>query len=202
MRMPLALTILVLSTASWPVAAAQSPRSNVTSRRAPLLGQRENRWRYVWHNDRWWFWTADEHWNYFDGRRWVEYDPRRAPSGRFAAAYRKAPAFEAPPAVPPRPPGSWPIEAVGIEAELLSPLTPGKNGVAGTTDARPSFRLGPATSVGGLRPSGEGATHGLPRVGGGTSNLRRGTIGGGSFGGPTGSSFGAGSAAGGASSPQ
>lgn len=181
-------------------ALAQSPRPSMANRAAPRAAHRENRWRYVWHNDRWWYWTTDERWSYFDGRRWVEFDARRPASGRLALGYRKAPAFESPPSVPPRPPRSWPGEAAGIEADLLNPFSPG--GAAENT----APLLAPAPSrvrggVGGLETLGRGMAQTVPSSGGPKSG-GAGATGGGGFGGPTGRSLGAGSAAGGASSPQ
>lgn len=189
-------TFLLLTAAIWPLAAvAQSPRPGMANRPAPRAAHRENRWRYVWHNDRWWYWTTGERWSYFDGRRWVEFGPRRPPSGSLAAGYRKAAAFESPPAVPPRPPRSWPAEAAAIEADLLNPFSPG-GGAAGNA----ATLLAPAPSragggLGGLETIGRG-------IGGGRETGGGGATGGGAFGGPTGRSLGAGSAAGGASSPQ
>lgn len=159
---------------------------------ASRSGQPANRWRYVWHNDRWWYWTPSEHWSYFDGRRWQSYDPRRPLSGALSAGYRKAPAFESPPAAPPQPPRTWSAEGVERETGL----------------ANSYYLEGGAASAGGMPLGGES----LPVLGGPSptpavrSSIGTGTsppsTGGGAFGGPKGSSLGAGSAVGGASSPQ
>ena len=42
-------------------------------------GRSENTWRYVFHQDRWWYWSASERWSYFDGARWVNLDSLKQP---------------------------------------------------------------------------------------------------------------------------
>ncbi|HUY88231.1 MAG TPA: hypothetical protein VMV10_05830 [Pirellulales bacterium] len=167
--------------------------------------QTEGRWRYVWHNDRWWYWTTDERWLFFNGRRWIRYDPRSSSSGALAAGYRKAPAFEKPPAAAPRPPGSWPAAGAEIETELLEsyylegrPMPAEGLPLGGES---PAVLGGFGSALGGkaLGPAyGGGERTVLPTPGGGIAPR----TGGGGFGGPTGSSLGAGSAAGGASTPR
>lgn len=192
----------------WPNAATgQTAAPSGSARAVPRGGQSENRWRYVWHNDRWWYWTAEDRWDYFDRRRWRRYDARRPPSDALALGYRRAPAFEKPPAAPPRPPMSLPSEGIERETGLVDLFDLGGAGQGA------GLRFG-----GGALPSVSGAAPGLGGVGrlGGTGGAVGGRVGGaggmsggrgtsstggGGFGGPTGSSLGAGSAAGGASSP-
>lgn len=164
----------------------------------------EGRWRYVWHNDRWWYWTSDERWLSFNGRRWVKYDPQLPLSGALAAGYRKAPAFTRPPAAAPRPPHSWPAAGPEIETEMLEayylegrPMPSEGLPLGGES---PAVLGGFGSALGGkaLGPAyGGGERSVLPTPGGGIAPR----TGGGGFGGPTGSSLGAGSAAGGASTP-
>lgn len=185
-------------TLAKPTAATHFAQSATQNRRA------ENRWRYVWHNDRWWHWTADERWLYFNGRRWVKYDPQLPPSGALAAGYRKAPAFTKPPAAAPRPPHSWPAAGAEIETEMLEayylegrPMPSEGLPLGGES---PAVLGGFGSALGGkaLGPAyGGGERSVLPTPGGGIGPR----TGGGGFGGPTGSSLGAGSAAGGASTP-
>jgi hypothetical protein len=187
-------------------ALAQSPRTGIAHRAASRAASRENRWRYVWHNDRWWYWTADGRWDYFDGRRWKVFDPRRPPSDALALGYRRAPAFERPPGAAPRPPLAWSGEGLKAEAGLIDLYDLGRQGDGG------AVRFGggalPAIGGGGTGGTGLGEAGSGARGGGvgGTGGMigGRGTrpTGGGGFGGPTGGSLGAGSAAGGASSPQ
>lgn len=40
---------------------------------APRGGRPENRWRYRYYRDQWWYWTKENRWAYFDGRRWRPY---------------------------------------------------------------------------------------------------------------------------------
>lgn len=160
-----------------------------------------NRWRYVWHNDRWWYWAAGERWSYFDGRRWNTYDPRR--TAAVASRYRKAAAFERPPAAPPRPPVSEPADLGRLDAK-----TDARTGVLPAPHSRDGLSAFPSNSLFGERVpvSGDGLgdasrnrdRRGTSRAGG----KNGGKEGGGAFGGPTGGSFGAGSAAGAASTPQ
>ena len=161
---------------------------------ASRVGQRENRWRYVWHNDRWWYWMPGEYWISFDGRRWSRYDSRRPSHRALAARYRQAPAFESPPAVAPLPPASWPVEAVRSEAGMINVFD---------LEGRPTG--GADAPFGGALPAlgGRSAT-GSPRGAGASSGGRAGSspapagarTSGGGFGGPTGSSLGGGSATG------
>ncbi|HEV3025704.1 MAG TPA: hypothetical protein VGX76_24695 [Pirellulales bacterium] len=38
-----------------------------------------NAWRYVFHQGRWWYWSASECWSYFDGKRWIGLDSLNQP---------------------------------------------------------------------------------------------------------------------------
>lgn len=182
--------------------SAQQSVANQGSR-ADVLNRRTGKdWRFAWHNDRWWYWTADQRWVYFDGERWAKYDPQLPPSGALAAGYRKAPAFEKPPATAPRPPHSWPTARAENEAELpYSPYLEGR--------LNPADGLLPGVDrprvLGGLESTATGGT-GAGQLYSGANRppapkAKAGT-GGGGFGGPQGSSLGAGSAAGGASTPR
>lgn len=158
-------------------------------------GQSENRWRYVWHNDRWWYWMPSQHWSYFGGRRWQKYDPRQPLAGALTAGYRKAPAFESPPAAPPQPPRTWSAEGVERETGLANSYYLGDGATAG-----PSLGGEPLPALGGrsVTPGDSRASEGT-----GTAPTKSApSVGGGAFGGPKGGSLGAGSAAGGASSPR
>ncbi|HJT35712.1 MAG TPA: hypothetical protein VJ783_27030 [Pirellulales bacterium] len=194
------------------VVAAASPQS-VTGQRAAQnglthsvrrVGQPENRRRYVWHNDRWWYWTRANRWAYFDGRKWNTYDPRRPPADGLALGYRRAPAFERPPTVPPRPPrasaiGSGelgPIELFELGGGALERLEPAAGTVLRVPEREPSdIRVLPSPPVAGTSDRLGGTDLGSPAG-------RSAATGGGGFGGPSGRSLGAGSAAGGASTPQ
>lgn len=154
-----------------------------------------NRWRYVWHNDRWWYWTPSERWSYFDGRRWNTYDPRR--TAAVASRYRKAAAFERPPAVAPRSPASLPDNL----ADLVAPFDGDGRALSGTGTSQ-GGRTPPALGDSAMdRFESDGRRNDLlphPR-----SPARMPTrTGNGGFGGPKGGSLGGGSAAGGASTPQ
>lgn len=200
-RIILSLGLFFAAPAVWPNGAA----GRVTgAQSAPRAGQPENRWRYVWHNDRWWYWTAQNRWAYFNGGRWVNYDPRRPSTGALAAGYRRAPAFESPPAVPPRAPRSLPAEAAEADAGLVDLFDlsrqPGTTGSFEGLLPTPS-RPGALSGSGALGAAG-GEIGGRPARATGTGRGGMGVTGGGGFGGPTGSSLGAGSAAGGASTPQ
>ncbi|HEX7447246.1 MAG TPA: hypothetical protein VF306_06860 [Pirellulales bacterium] len=52
--------------------AAVTPRPNVSPDRPPQ-GRPENRWRYRFHRDTWWYWTAGDAWAYWNGDMWVPY---------------------------------------------------------------------------------------------------------------------------------
>ncbi|HVA49670.1 MAG TPA: hypothetical protein VNH11_25110 [Pirellulales bacterium] len=192
--------LLTYTTAAWPNGAlAQRPAATRVAQAAPRGGQPENRWRYQWHNDRWWYWSHERHWSYFNGRRWVRYDARRPPSGALAGGYRKAPAFDSPPAAPPEPPRTW-SAAGDMERET------GLTNSFYLEGAGRGLPLGePLPVLGGPSPLGTGlGPHAGPSgLSEGMSPSMRGPsqTGGGSFGGPTGRSLGAGSAAGGASTP-
>jgi hypothetical protein len=46
----------------------------------------DNRWRYRYHNGRWWYWNDGDYWSVHDGRSWLRYEPglRLPPVGRTA----------------------------------------------------------------------------------------------------------------------
>lgn len=185
MRIFIALLVSVSTLGLGGDSAAQATGGSMV-KAAPRSGQSANRWRYVRHNDRWWYWTPSHHWSYFDGRRWQSYDSRRPLSGALAAGYRKAPAFESPPAAPPQPPRTWSAEGVERETGLANSYLEGGQPL-------PSF--GRSTSV---APRGVSASEGMESAAAKSAP----STGSGAFGGPKGGSLGAGSAAGGASSPQ
>lgn len=205
------ITLLALSMATvfggLVRAADEAGAATRASQSAARHGSSDNRWRYVWHNDRWWYWTSGEQWSYFAGRRWVTYDPR--PSAGALSGYRRSPAFERPPAVPPRPPTS--LAGGGLEpAEFVKPSE------LDSSAARENGMLGGGTTLGGRalppiggangevssgfggEPTHSGVGRGMP----GRSSAGADRTGGGGFGGPKGGSLGGGSAAGGASTPQ
>jgi hypothetical protein len=149
------------------------------------------------HDERWWYWTTGGSWSVFDGARWVKYDPRRPSSGALAAGYRKAPAFESPPAAAPQPPRNWSAEGVERETGLANSyyLQGGATTAGGLPLGGEPLPVlgGPSATLGGVRSSEGAATAAMNRPP---------NTGGGAFGGPKGGSLGAGSAAGGASTPQ
>lgn len=201
MKLFFTLLMATAASAAGPIRAAEeaipAPRAGHA---APRARMREKHWRYVWHNDRWWYWTPAESWRYFDGQRWRQYDPRRV-AARSSAAYRKAPAFERPPAVAPRSPARFRDEAV----DWIAPFDVDGR-ASGDTGTSQGGLLGspPLSGAGG---SGAGGIDSQPRRSGLAPGLRTparvptGT-GNGGFGGPKGGSLGGGSAAGGASTPQ
>ena len=38
--------------------------------------QRQDRWRYTFHNGEWWYWLPASHWVFWRDNRWNAYDPR------------------------------------------------------------------------------------------------------------------------------
>lgn len=187
---------------SQPAAARQVSQAAA----APRNDRTETRWRYVWHNDRWWYWTAAERWQYFSGRRWVNYNPRSPLSAALAAGYRKAPAFEKPPAAAPRPPHSWPATTALNESKLLNFFYFERR--PKNADGLPPGSPSPSVLGGFGAVLGDRSEAARAYKGGGASVLptpgamNPPSPGGGGFGGPQGRSLGAGSAAGGASTPR
>ena len=191
----------IVAFAVWPVRAVDEgvarPRAERT---ASASRSAEKRWRYVWHNDRWWYWMPDESWSSYDGRRWARYDPRRPAPSAMSSAYRKAPAFERPPAIAPRPPASMRGEAVDLIApfDAHGRVSGGTGASQGAAAQSPLFessggaigRFGSAPGRSSLSPEPRSSARLPARTGSG------------GFGGPKGGSLGGGSAAGGASTPQ
>lgn len=63
-----------------------------------------DRWRYVFYQDHWWFWSRSERWSFYEGGRWIDLDlmgqPRVGP-GRLIPGAGKQPAAQAAPGRPP-----------------------------------------------------------------------------------------------------
>lgn len=53
-------------------AAQVTPSANASPDHRPH-GRPENGWRYRFHGDTWWYWTADNAWAYWNGDLWVPY---------------------------------------------------------------------------------------------------------------------------------
>lgn len=190
-----ALGALMFAMAACSPRAVAAPAVGIgVSRAVTRVVHRPNRWRYAWHNDRWWYWTANGSWDYFDGRNWRSYDSRRPLSGSLARGYRKAPAFESPPAAPPLRPFVGDAQTDDIELDLAEPFR------AETIAPSLPTPLRVGKSFGGFETPGRAIPKPLPGVGRGRAGAA--ASGGGGFGGPTGRSLGAGGAAGGASLPQ
>ncbi|HEX7450248.1 MAG TPA: hypothetical protein VF306_22000 [Pirellulales bacterium] len=200
-----AIFLLLTHTAAWPAVAVPQAAFRPIGATRPALrtGRLENRWRYVWHNDRWWYWTRANRWAYFDGREWSSYDPRRPPTDALTFGYRKAPAFERPPAVPPHPPRTLDLAREprsAASSELGGPPPPVLGAPAGAVLPEPDGRRAGVEAL--SSPPVGGASRDLGRTNLGRRFGSGAATGGGGFGGPTGRSLGAGSAAGGASTPQ
>lgn len=60
--------------AASPTVPVASARSELGRHRQRPAGGVGNAWRYVFHEGRWWYWSASERWSYFDGGRWVDLD--------------------------------------------------------------------------------------------------------------------------------
>lgn len=59
--------------------AAEQARlsTGVSDRSVPSVKRGAERWRYKFHNGRWWYWTAENTWIMIDGREWVANSPER-----------------------------------------------------------------------------------------------------------------------------
>jgi len=56
----------------------------------------DNRWRYKWHNNHWWYWKPNNSWVFYHNDGWIPYDsttyyiyyPRSSARGRYNTGYR------------------------------------------------------------------------------------------------------------------
>ena len=55
------------------------------------VNQGGDQWRYRWHNNNWWYWTAENRWVYRNGNEWVNYEPAVAAAP--AVGYTSQPAY-------------------------------------------------------------------------------------------------------------
>ena len=79
------LTSVALGALAWTSAAQAvdtppkpSPVGNPATAVPPYLApatQSDNKWRFKYHDGRWWYWMTDETWVYHNNNQWVHYDP-------------------------------------------------------------------------------------------------------------------------------
>ncbi|MGD0900429.1 MAG: hypothetical protein ABR915_21560 [Thermoguttaceae bacterium] len=56
-------------------AAAMPAASAATGGPTASASSSREGWRNVWHEGRWWYWTAANRWMYYEGGRWVHFEP-------------------------------------------------------------------------------------------------------------------------------
>lgn len=58
-------------------AAPAAEQSSQRRQAAPsAAGRTDNRWRYRFHNDHWWYWLPINRWAYWTGAKWQDYEPK------------------------------------------------------------------------------------------------------------------------------
>ena len=40
-----------------------------------IVNRDGDRWRYRWHNGKWWYWTSENRWMYHNGDQWLNHEP-------------------------------------------------------------------------------------------------------------------------------
>ena len=80
-RFLMAFSLVCLTSGSlYSADAAKGDAKDASANQTRGAMGHDTSWRYVYHQDHWWFLRPSGSWDYYDGQHWVAYDKSRTPS--------------------------------------------------------------------------------------------------------------------------